>query len=126
MDGILWLRRVASAYTRPVRAVRHLEHVAKQAATAIRAMPEYVVDFQGCRLRGGDFVATWVVELAVHQLDLVVAVPPSSGLAWARRTLEALAGPQLPAELGDTDAVMAGLGRAPSLIPLDASYPVVL
>ena len=126
VDGILWLRRVASAYTRPVRAVRHLEEVAKQAETAIRAMPECVVDFQGCRLRSGDFLATWVVELAVHQLDLVVAGPPSSGLAWARLTLEALAGTPLPAELDDTDAVLAGLGRVPPPIPLDASYPVAL
>ena len=126
VDGILSLRRVASAYTRPVRAARHLEDVAKQAQTAIRAMPECVVDFQGRRLRSGDFLATCVVELAVHQLDLLVAGPPSSGLAWARLTLEALAGTPLPAELDDTDAVLAALGRVPSLIPLDASYPAAL
>ena len=126
VDGILWLRRVASAYNKPTRAVRHLEDVAEQAVRAIRAMPECVVDFQGCRLRSGDFLATWVVELAVHQLDLDVADPPSSGLAWARLTLEALAGTPLPAELDDTEAVLAGLGRMPSRVPLEASYPVTL
>lgn len=126
VDGILWLRRVASAYARPVRAVRHLEDVAEQSVRAIRAMPECVVDFQGCQLRSGDFLATWAVELAVHQLDLDLTDPPPSGLAWARLTLEALAGTPLPSELDDTEAVLAGLGRIPSRVSLDASYPVTL
>lgn len=60
----------------------------------------------------GGFVATWVVELAVHQLDLdVEGTPVGAGLA--RRTLVALAGAALPEQFDDAEAVLAGLGRIP-------------
>ena len=111
---ILWLRRTAAAYTRPARAVTHLRDVADAAVRAVRSMPEGTVDFQGKRLRSGDFLATWVVELAVHQLDLDLPDGSSSGLGWTRLTLEAIAGARLPVDLDDRTAVLAGLGREPS------------
>jgi len=107
---ILWLRRTASAYVRPTSAITHLRDVATGAIAAVRAMPEGVVGFQGQRMTTGDFVATWVVELAVHQLDLDGddEVP---GAGWARATIEAVADADLPAALDDRCAVLAGLGR---------------
>lgn len=111
---ILWLRRTAAAYTRPAGAVTHLRDVADAAVRAVRLMPEGAVGFQGKHLRSGDFLATWVVELAVHQLDLDLLGEDSSGLAWTRLTLEAVAGARLPAGLDDRTAVLAGLGREPS------------
>jgi hypothetical protein len=127
---ILWLRRVASAYQRPAGAVVHLKDAAASAVRAVRPMPEGVVEFQGKRMHSGDFVATRVVELAVHQLDLDLgpdAVAPS-GLAWTRMTLEAIADADLPAGLDDRSAVLIGLGRipCPPSVRLAASFPVSL
>ena len=125
---ILWLRRVASAYTRPAGAVAHLRDAAAGAAAAVAAMPEGVVEFQGKRMKSGDFLATWVTEVAVHQLDLGLDGEPPSGLAWTRMTLEAVAGSDLPAELDDESAVLIGLGRVPcpASIQLEPAYPVSL
>lgn len=54
-----------------------------------------VLAFQGGVLTTGDLLATWAVELAVHQLDLArevdVAPPTPAALGLARRTVEALA-----------------------------------
>lgn len=125
---ILWLRRVASAYARPARAVAHLAEVATAAVRAVHTLPECVVDFQGKRMASGDFLGTWVVELAVHQLDLWLEddVPP--GMAWARRTVEALADAELPSELDDRTAVLLGLGRVPWPPSMDLApgFPVSL
>ncbi|WP_374968953.1 maleylpyruvate isomerase N-terminal domain-containing protein [Terrabacter sp. BE26] len=125
---ILWLRRTAAAYSRPAAAVTHLRDVADFAVRAVQTMPEGTVAFQGKHLRSGDFLATWVVELAVHQLDLDLAEDSPSGLAWTRATLEAVAGAELPAALDDRDAVLVGLGRQqppPSAQPGPA-FPVSL
>lgn len=111
---ILWLRRTAAAYSRPAAAVTHLRVVADAAVRLVQAMPDGTVAFQGKQMRSGDFLATWVVELAVHQLDLDVADESPSGLAWARATLEAIAGAPLPAALDDRTAVLVGLGRQPA------------
>jgi hypothetical protein len=125
---ILWLRRVASAYLRPVAAVAHLSDTATDAVTAVSSMPAGVVDFQGKRMRSGDFAATWVVELAVHQLDLGMDGAAPSGLAWTRMTLEALADADLPAGPDDRSAVLIALGRVPSpdSVHLAPSFPVSL
>ena len=122
---VLWLRRTSSAYSRPSGAVEHLRDAVAGAVGAVRAMPEGVVEFQGRRIRSGDFIGTWVVELAIHQLDLGLDGSPS-GSGWARRTLEAVAGAELPADLDDRSAVLAGLGRAPAPADLPAGFPVSL
>ncbi len=109
---ILWLRRTASAYSRPASAVHHLRLVADLARRVLVGAPDRVVLFQGKAMTMGDFLATWVVELAVHQLDLGSGGTPV-GAALARRTLEAIAGADLPEQLSDADAVLAGLGRIP-------------
>jgi hypothetical protein len=110
---ILWLRRVASAYGRPTHAVTHLKGVAGAAIGAVRAMPPSCVEFQEKRMLSGDFLATWVVELAVHQLDLGLDETPV-GIGWTRTTLEAVADADLPAGLDDKSATLMGLGRVPN------------
>lgn len=121
---LLWMRRVASAYQRPSGAVAHLRTAIETARHAVRVLPDAVVDFQDKWMTSGDFLATWVVELAVHQLDLDLGDSPV-GLDWARATLEALAGEPPPADLDDRTAVLAGLGRTRGP-DLPASYPVSL
>lgn len=125
---ILWLRRTAGAYSRPAAAVAHLQDAAEAAVRAVRAMPERTVEFQGKHLRSGDFLATWVVELAVHQLDLDLGEQGSSGLKWSRLTLEAVAGARLPAGLDDRAAVLVGIGRepCPPACRLPPQFPVSL
>jgi hypothetical protein len=126
VDSILWLRRVASAYTRPGRAITHLKDVARGTIRAIRAMPPCVVEFQHRVMTSGDFLGTWVVEVAVHQLDLNAAHPWPPGLGWTRQTIEALAGARIPADLDDLDGVLAGLGRHGAERSLGAPFPVSL
>lgn len=125
---ILWLRRVASAYATPAAAVAHLNDVATDALRAVGSMREGVIEFQRKRMRSGDFLATWVVELAVHQLDLGADGDSPSGLAWTRMTVEALADCDLPSDLDDRAAVLAGLGRTPcpSSTKLEPPYPISL
>lgn len=122
---ILWLRRVAGAYRRPASALAHLQDVANGVVRAVKAMPERTVAFQGKRLRSGDLLGTWVVELAVHQLDLHLDLAPGrpSGLGWTRLTLEAIADAVLPADLDDRTAVLAGLGREPCPPPFELPRP---
>lgn len=109
---ILWLRRTASAYGRPAGAVHHLRVVATRASHVVAQASGRPILFQDKAMSIGDFVATWVVELAAHQLDLdLEGTPVGAGLA--RRTLAALAGAALPEQLDDAEAVLAGLGRIP-------------
>lgn len=125
---ILWLRRVAAAYGRPSMAVRHLEDVSRSATSVVRSMSEGTVEFQQKRMRSGDFLGTWVVELAVHQLDFSTEQREPFGLGWARRTLEAIAEADLPSGLNDRSAVLVGLGRIPppAGVRLAPPYPVSL
>lgn len=125
---ILWLRRVAAAYARPSAAVRHLEAVSRAATCVVGSMSEGTVEFQQKRMRTGDFLGTWVVELAVHQLDFVIEQHEPLGLDWARLTLEAIAETDLPPGLDDRSAVLVGLGRIPppAGVHLAATYPVSL
>jgi hypothetical protein len=128
VSHILWLRRVASAYGRPAGAVAHLKDVVSSAVAAVSSMSEGVVEFQGKRMDSGDFLATWVVELAVHQLDLGLDGDTPSGLSWTRLTLEAIANSDLPSTLDDRSAVLIGLGRVPCppSTRLELPYPVSL
>jgi hypothetical protein len=74
--------------------------------SSVERLDDGVLAFQGGVLTTGDFLATWAVELAVHQLDLArevdVAPPTPGALRLARRTVEALteAGLGVPAFAG--------------------------
>lgn len=136
IDGILWTRRTASAYRRPVGAVGHLAAVADRVRRAVSAMGDGNVAFQGHVLRSGDFLATWAVELAVHHLDLTRELslpdPTPDSLRMSRDTLEAIAGERFPDSMSDAVAVLIGTGRRPptdaervALGPLAAALPVL-
>ncbi len=124
---LMWLRRTASAYGRPSAAVRHLGVAAERAVAGVEALDDRPVPFQGWTLTAGDLVATWVVEVAIHHLDLSADADPP-GVRLARSTLEALTGAVLPATLPDRDAVRIGLGRTPwpPDLPPVPGYPVTL
>ena len=117
---ILWMRRTAAAYNRPSGALGHLADVAATGGIALRRMPDHPVLFQGKTMASGDFLATWVVELAVHHLDLgeVAGHPTPGSLAVVRRTVQALADADLPEHWSDEDAALYALGRVP--LPADA------
>jgi hypothetical protein len=112
---ILWMRRTATAYTRPDGALRHLDDVAAMLRVALDRMPDHPVLFQGKTMTSGDFLATWVVELAVHQLDLggEAGHPTPASLTAVRRSVEALADVDLPQTWSDEDAALIALGRVP-------------
>jgi hypothetical protein len=118
---ILWMRRTASAYARPSSALRHLCDVAGMSRLALSTLGDETVLFQGKTMAPGDFVATWVTELAVHQLDLGPAAghPTAGALGVVRRTAEALADVDLPAEWDDESAALIALGRRP--LPADGA-----
>jgi Mycothiol maleylpyruvate isomerase N-terminal domain len=117
---IMWMRRTSTAYNRPEGALRHLDDVAGMLRVALARMPDHPVLFQGKVMTSGDFLVTWVVELAVHQLDLGDAAghPPPASLEVVRRTIEAVADVDLPASWGAEDAALIALGRVP--LPEDA------
>jgi len=119
---ILWMRRTAAAYDRPSGALRHLTAVVTTARIALQRMPDHPVLFQGKTMTSGDFLATWVVELAVHHLDLGESAghPTPGSLAVVRRTAEALADVDLPEGWRDEDAALIALGRLP--LPADAAH----
>jgi Mycothiol maleylpyruvate isomerase N-terminal domain len=112
---ILWMRRTAAAYNRPEGALRHLRDVAATARIALDRIPDHPVLFQGKSMASGDFLATWVVELAVHQLDLGQGAghPATGALTFVRQMAEALADVDLPASWTDEDAALIALGRRP-------------
>jgi hypothetical protein len=119
---LLWMRRTAAAYQRPSGGLRHLEDVVATARLALRRMPDHPVLFQGKTMASGDFLATWVVELAVHQLDLGEGAgrPTPGALSAVRRTVEALADTDLPSTWTDEEAALIALGRSP--VPADAAH----
>lgn len=129
VDPILWTRRTSSAYRRPRGAVQHLQMAADAVGGAAEQMQEGRVKFQGHTLTTGDFLATWAVELAVHQLDLghtldVVAPTPDS-VNMARNTIEALLDTPLPTDWSDITCTLLGTGRrSPSAIEQQHLGPI--
>ena len=78
-------------------------------------------------MNSGDFLATWVVELAVHQLDLGEGAghPTGGSLEAVRRTVQAVADVDLPAAWSDEDAALIALGRAPLPVGADGLADVL-
>lgn len=115
VDGILWTRRTASAYRRPITAVKHLRDAAEAIIDAASRLSAPAVAFQGHVLATGDFLATWAVELAVHHVDmgreLDVGLPSGTALQLTRRTVSALLGVAVPDDITDLEALLIGSGR---------------
>jgi uncharacterized protein (TIGR03083 family) len=132
-----FVRLVASAYARPGALVAHLRKATGAVLRlAQRAAGDGRLDFQEHVLPVGDFLATWVVEAAVHHLDLTVELPDAPppappSLAVTRDTLDALLGRQVPAAWDDATYAMKGTGRLPltggerqALGPLSDRFPL--
>jgi uncharacterized protein (TIGR03083 family) len=126
LDGVRFVRLLGAAYRRPSGLVRHLLPTVDGVRSAVRALPSGAVRFQGHVLPTGDFLATWAVELAIHQLDLgrelTVAPPTAESLRLTRATVEALAGFPLPASWDDRTVALLGAGR----IQADASQSALI
>ncbi|PRY17129.1 maleylpyruvate isomerase N-terminal domain-containing protein [Kineococcus rhizosphaerae] len=103
----------ARAYPRPETLTGHLAATVEALRRGVLRVPDGRVAFQGFTFSTGDFLGSWAVELAVHQLDLelIAAPPPGSGLRLARRTVDDLAGGAVPADWDDATVVLAGTGR---------------
>lgn len=113
--AIQLVRRLGAAYRRPAGLIGHMRPTAEGVATAVSALPVGAVQFQGHVLSTGDFLATWAVELAIHQLDvereLELPPPAPAALRLARTTIESLVGSETPNVWPDELAVLVGAGR---------------
>src|SRR3954453_925319 len=68
--GVLALRRIESATRVPTAALEPLRLVTRSLRPAVERLADGVLAFQGWTLSTGDFLATWAVELALHQVDV--------------------------------------------------------
>ncbi|MFF6991253.1 maleylpyruvate isomerase N-terminal domain-containing protein [Streptomyces sp. NPDC010273] len=131
--------RLAAAYEEPWLLKFHLDDVGSAAGRAARlADPDLRVSTQDEVLTAGDYLSAYVLEWALHHLDLVAHLPDAAGpsaevLAGARELLERIAGAAFPSSFSDTAALLVGTGRrAPTdeekaqLGSLAAKLPLVL
>lgn len=127
IPGLMWLRRTASAYERPSSSMEHLADAVDRACMTVKSLNDQPVMFQGKTLMAADFVTTWIVELVMHLLDLDIDASPI-GSHLGRRTVEALAGRDLPSSVTDDHALLIGFGREqlPEDIERSQFFPVWL
>jgi hypothetical protein len=127
-----YVRISASAYSSGMLALEWRE-TAEAAVRAAQACPYPAVTTQGHVLKTADFVATLVVEAAVHHLDMTVELaagpPPASALRLVRQTLDGLLG--TPLDWDDRAYALKGTGRMAltdsdrgTLGPLAARFPL--
>lgn len=121
--------RLAAAYGDPGLLKFHLDDVGSAAGRAADlADPAAHVSTRDEVLTVGDYLSAYVLEWALHHLDLIaylphsVRMPPAETLAAARASLEAIAGTPFPASLSDRDALLIGTGRR---TPTDAETAAV-
>jgi Mycothiol maleylpyruvate isomerase N-terminal domain len=112
-----FVRLVASAYARPTGLVAHLRKPMGAALRLARSADgDQRLDFQEHVMPMGDFLATWVVEAAVHHLDLTPELPDApppvpASLAVTRDTLDTLLGRPVPVAWDDATYALKGSGR---------------
>ncbi|MEJ8281757.1 maleylpyruvate isomerase N-terminal domain-containing protein [Pseudonocardia spirodelae] len=118
-------RAVAAAYARPSGQLAHVARTVRGLRRLVADLDApYRLEFQGHVLEVADFVGTWVVEVAVHHLDMTVALPdvpapPASGLALVRETVARPAGRDAVAGWDDDTALaLAATGREPGMVPV--------
>lgn len=124
---------VAGAWARSHRLARAARGRGREEA----APPPPRVRTQGLVIAVPDFLATLVVEAALHHLDLTVnldAAPavPAAALRIVRTTLDGLLGTALPPEWDDRTCALAGTGRQElsgaeraQLGPLQERFPLL-
>ena len=113
-----WVRRTASAFTRPSGVVeRWTETVAAAGYAAGRADPSSLIRTQNLVLPVPDFLATLVTEAVIHHLDLIVSLPDApdpapEAVAIAMSTVDGLAGGDgLPPHWSEREALLKCSGR---------------
>ncbi|MEV1024171.1 maleylpyruvate isomerase N-terminal domain-containing protein [Streptomyces sp. NPDC050264] len=109
--------RLAAAYGEPRWLKFHLDDVGSAAGRAAElADPAACVSTQEKVLTVGDYLSAYVLEWALHHLDLVAHLPsapqpPAETLAAARASLEEIGGAAFPASFSDAQALLIGTGR---------------
>jgi hypothetical protein len=113
-----WVRRTASAFTRPRGVVERWIETARATGYAVsRADPAGLLRTQNLVLAVPDFVSTLVTEAVIHHLDLIVSLPDApepapEAAAVALSTVDGLAGHEgLPAHWSEREALLKGSGR---------------
>ena len=117
---IRFARLLSSAYGRPSGLVRHVRPTLAALRRFVADADEGCVLFQGHTLTMGNFVATWVVEIALHHLDVLPELPgmPEPPLALVVRTLDGLRGTSdRPDGWDDVTYALIGAGRVPADLP---------
>jgi uncharacterized protein (TIGR03083 family) len=116
--GLRHTRAFASLWSR-YDALRDLYVETAQAAcrAGAAADPAATVTTQGRVMRVDEFLATLVVEAAVHHIDLVVGLarpgPRAPVLQLVRHTLDGLLGGPVPADWSDLTYARKATGRTP-------------
>lgn len=127
--------RLASAYEDPALLRAHFEDLGAAAGrAALLAHPELPVATQGMTLTVRDYLGAYVLEAALHHLDLVAHLPPggpssaglssaslpsdrlpaAESLAAAREMVERRLRVRLPSTWADADALRVATGRRPA------------
>jgi hypothetical protein len=131
--------RLAAAYGEPRWLKFHLDDVGSAAGRAAElADPALRVSIQDKVLTVGGYLSAYVLECALHHLDLIAHLPSAAEplaetLAAARASLEKIAGTPFPASFSDKDALLIGTGRRTptdvekaALADLAAKLPLIL
>jgi hypothetical protein len=96
LETLLAQRRRTAAYLRPDSVREHMHEVADAVLRGAASCSDRHLRWQGHVFTAGDFLTIWVVEDAIHHLDLVSTEPvPPSALDLARATVAALDGGSL-------------------------------
>lgn len=112
-----FVRLVASAYREPTGLADHFAKTSQAAVhQAQRADPRFRVGFQEKVFPVADFLTTFVVEAAIHHLDMLVELPdarrPSRRvLRLVRATLDGLLGVPGPSSWDDEQYALKATGR---------------
>ena len=118
LDHARFVRLSASAHRSLATIAIRWNDASSAALRAARAAdPSGYVSTQGHVLAVPDFVATLVVEAAVHHLDLVLDLPEASGpgelpLRFVRVTVEAMLGRSVEMDWDEATLALKATGRA--------------
>jgi hypothetical protein len=113
-----FVRLSAAAHGEPKTIADRWRETAGAAVRCGRVTETQFVTTQGHVLTTADFVATLVVEAAVHHLDLIANLedkpaPDPLALSLTRKTLDGLLGHSPPSAWDDVTYILKATGRAP-------------
>ncbi|MGH9057614.1 MAG: maleylpyruvate isomerase N-terminal domain-containing protein [Acidimicrobiales bacterium] len=114
---VRWRWATTAAYATATGLRQHFEDVLSAAAAGARKAAPGRTRFQGHVLSTDDLLAMWATELAIHHLDLLVALPDrylpdARALAVAAQTVDSLLGRGRVAGWEDATYLQKATGRA--------------